>query len=40
MARARGMLWSGLGIFYGQGKGYSMARARGILWSGLGVCYG
>ena len=32
MARARGMLWLGSGIFYGQGKGYSMARVRGILW--------
>ena len=40
MARARGILWPGLGIFYGQDKGYSMARARGILWPGLGVFYG
>ena len=32
MARARGILWPGLGVFYGQ--------ARSILWPGLGVFYG
>ena len=45
---ARGILWPGLGVFYGQDKGYSMARAReysmararGILWPGQGVFYG
>ena len=40
MARARGILWPGLGVCYGQGQGYSMARARSILWPGLGVFYG
>ena len=49
MARARGILWPGLGVFYiwpglgvfyGLGQEYSMARARGVLWPGLGVFYG
>ena len=39
MAKARSILWPELGVFYGQGQGYSMARARSILWPGLVVFY-